>query len=62
MGWKTQDEKLQEAHNQGETDASNGVRTPPFVIAEVVGGATVDEAIDIQRAYDQGQRNHDSQS
>lgn len=61
-GWRSHSEKLQDAHNKGESDAAEGLRQPPYTIAEVMGGSTVEEANEIKEAYDQGQRNHDSQS
>jgi hypothetical protein len=71
MGWFTSKaeeraEELQEAHNQGQTDASNGQHDKPYGPGHTVGGAfigaDVERMEEINDAWEQGQANHESQT
>lgn len=57
-------EKITEAHNNGQTDASNGERHIPYTaIQQIFAVDTPNSEIDaVNKAYDDGQANHESQT
>lgn len=57
-------EKVTEAHNQGQTDASNGECHRPYTtIQQIFAVDTPNSDIDaVNNAYDEGQANHESQT
>lgn len=68
MGWFTSHaedhaEKVQKAHNDGQTDASNGKYEKPYGLGAYVTNFDKDpnEMDEINKSYDNGQQNHKSQ-